>query len=45
VMGTSVFENGNLVKSIIGDSDDSMELAQNFMSGAMNFGDDLVDFV
>ncbi|CAM2771869.1 hypothetical protein [Vibrio rarus] len=45
VMGASVFENGTLVKSIIGDSEDSMELAQNFMSGALSLSDDLVDFI
>lgn len=45
VMGTSVFQDGSLVKSIIGDSEDSMELAQNFMSGAFVFGDDLVDVI
>ncbi|MFA0117074.1 hypothetical protein AB4525_15745 [Vibrio breoganii] len=44
-MGTSVFENGALVKSIVGDSDDSMALAQNFMSGALGFDEDLVDII
>ncbi|WP_283710829.1 hypothetical protein [Pseudoalteromonas prydzensis] len=45
IMGASIFENGTLVKRIVGDSEDSLELAQNFMSRSLDLGDDLVDFL
>ncbi|MDA0149311.1 hypothetical protein [Vibrio sp. LaRot3] len=44
-MGANVFENGVLTKSIVGDSTDAHELASNFMSGAVDLSDDLVDLI